>query len=91
MPSNLLATRIAYVSLLMITVTVAVFEWELARGSSIELTRTAAVNMLVVGELVYLINVRHFTASAFTRDILTGNLVALWMSVLLLELGYTHP
>ena len=62
----MLAARIAYVSLLMIAVTFAVFEWELARGSSLETARTAAVNMLVVGELVYLFNVRHFTASAFT-------------------------
>jgi magnesium-transporting ATPase (P-type) len=80
----LLAARIAYVSLLMIAVTFTVFEWELARGASIETARTAAVNMLVVGELVYLFNVRRFTASAFRRDILSGNTVALWMSILLL-------
>ncbi|MDO8441650.1 MAG: cation-transporting P-type ATPase [Polaromonas sp.] len=90
--TRVLAFRIAYVSLLMIAVTFAVFEWELARGSSIEVARTAAVNMLVVGELVYLFNVRHFTASAFTRDILTGNPVAFWMSVLLIvfQLLFTY-
>lgn len=82
--TSVLAFRIAYVSLLMIGLTFAVFEWELARGSSIEVARTAAVNMLVLGELVYLFNVRHFTAHAFTRDILTGNQVAFWMSVLLI-------
>jgi len=76
----------------MITVTFSVFEWELARGSGIEVARTAAVNMLVVGELVYLFNVRHFTAHAFTRDILTGNPVAFWMSVLLIgfQLLFTY-
>ncbi|MHB8950167.1 MAG: cation-translocating P-type ATPase, partial [Rhodoferax sp.] len=79
--TRILAFRIAYVSLLMIGVTFTVFEWELARGSSLEMARTAAVNMLVFGELVYLFNVRHFTASAFTRDILTANPVAFWMSV----------
>jgi magnesium-transporting ATPase (P-type) len=90
--TRVLAARIAYVSVLMILVTFAVFEWELSRGSSIEVARTAAVNMLVVGELVYLFNVRHFTASAFTRDILTGNPVALWVSVLLifLQLLFTY-
>ncbi|MGK2942541.1 MAG: cation-translocating P-type ATPase [Immundisolibacter sp.] len=90
--TRVLGTRIAYVSLLMIAVTFTVFEWELARGSSIEVARTAAVNMLVVGELVYLFNVRHFTASAFTRDILTANPVALWMSVLLIafQLLFTY-
>ncbi|MDP1708074.1 MAG: cation-transporting P-type ATPase [Gammaproteobacteria bacterium] len=93
--TRLLAARIAYVSLLMIAVTFTVFEWELARGSSLEVARTAAVNMLVVGELVYLFNVRHFTATAFTRDILTANPVAFWMSVLLIAFQllftYTPP
>ena len=90
--TRVLAVRIAYVSGLMIAVTFAVFEWELARGSAIEVARTAAVNMLVVGELVYLFNVRHFTASAFTRDIFSGNPVALWVSALLimLQLLFTY-
>jgi len=81
-----LGIRAAFVSALMVAVTFAVFEWELARGSSLELARTAAVNMLVVGELVYLFNVRHFTASPFARGILTDNPVALWMGVLLIGL-----
>lgn len=90
--TRVLAARIAYVSFLMIAVTFAVFEWELARGSAIETARTAAVNMLVIGELVYLFNVRHFTAHAFTRDIFTGNPVALWVSVLLVgfQLLFTY-
>ncbi|MBE0473434.1 cation-transporting P-type ATPase [Rhodoferax sp.] len=87
-----LGFRVAYVSLLMVAVTFGVFEWELARGGSLELARTAAVNMLVVGELVYLFNVRHFTSSAFARGILTDNPVALWMSALLigLQLLFTY-
>jgi len=90
--TRVLGFRVAYVSLLMIAVTFGVFEWELARGGSLELARTAAVNMLVVGELVYLFNVRHFTSSAFARGILTDNPVALWMSVLLigLQLLFTY-
>ena len=90
--TRVLAFRIAYVSLLMIAVTFAVFEWELARGSRIEVARTASVNMLVFGELVYLFNVRHFTAHAFTRDIFTGNPVAFWVSVLLVgfQLLFTY-
>ncbi len=48
--------------------------------------------MLVVGELVYLFNVRHFTAHAFARDIFTGNPVAFWMSALLIgfQLLFTY-
>jgi magnesium-transporting ATPase (P-type) len=87
-----LAVRIIFVSMLMIAVTFIVFEWELARGNSIDIARTAAVNMLVVGELVYLFNVRHFTASAFARDLFTGNPVALWVSALLIvfQLLFTY-
>ena len=90
--TRLLAFRVVYVSALMVAVTFGVFEWELARGNSLELARTAAVNMLVAGELVYLFNVRYFTQSAFARTLLTGNPVALWMSVLLigLQLLFTH-
>ena len=90
--TKVLALRIAYVSALMVAVTFAAFEWELARGSSLETARTAAVNMLVVGELLYLFTVRHFSASAFKRDILSGNPVAVWMSALLvvLQLAFTY-
>jgi magnesium-transporting ATPase (P-type) len=90
--TGVLAFRIAYVSALMVAVTVAVFEWELARGSSVAYARTAAVNMLALGELVYLFNVRHFTASSFRRDIFSANPVALAMSLLLvvLQLAFTY-
>ncbi|MEK9952752.1 MAG: cation-transporting P-type ATPase [Curvibacter sp.] len=90
--TRVLAFRICYVSLLMIAVTFAIFEWSLARGSSIETARTAAVNMLVVGELVYLYNVRHFTAHALSWRIFRGNAVALGMSALLIvfQLLFTY-
>jgi hypothetical protein len=38
-----LAFRIAYVSLLMVAVTFAAFEWELARGSSLDDSAAAAL------------------------------------------------
>ncbi|MEF8721822.1 MAG: cation transporting ATPase C-terminal domain-containing protein [Candidatus Accumulibacter phosphatis] len=48
--------------------------------------------MLLIGALVYLFNVRHFTASALNRDILTGNPVALWVSAILIvfQLLFTY-
>ena len=90
--TRILFARIVYVSLLMVAVTLAVYEWELARGSSIETARTAAVNMLVLGEMVYLFNVRHFTASALARDTLLGNRVALWacLGLVALQLLFTY-
>jgi magnesium-transporting ATPase (P-type) len=84
--SRLLLLRIVYVSILMIAVAFMVYEWELARGSSIELARTAVVNVLVIAELVYLFNVRHFIASALARDTLYGNPIAFWASVSLIVL-----
>lgn len=79
--TRLLFGRVAFVTLLMIAATYSVFAWELSRGSSLEVARTAVVNMLVVGELVYLFNARHFTAHAFAWETLTGNLIAFWASV----------
>lgn len=90
--SGALAFRMAYVSVLMVAVTFAVFQWELARGHTLEQARTASVNMLALGEMVYLFNVRHFTAAAWGREVLTGNRVALWVSATLvvLQLAFTY-
>jgi magnesium-transporting ATPase (P-type) len=84
--TRLLFGRIAFVTLLMVVATYTVFEWEMTRGSSLEVARAAVVNMLVVGELVYLFNARHFTAHAFSWETLAGNLIAFWASVSLVVL-----
>jgi potassium/sodium efflux P-type ATPase len=93
--TRVLFTRIVYVSLLMVMTTFAVFQWELSHGHSIETARTSAVNMLVFSELVYLFNVRHFTASALNWETLTGNRIALLVTVVLIAIQllftYTAP
>jgi magnesium-transporting ATPase (P-type) len=76
--TRLLLMRVVYVSLLMLGAAFWVFQWELGRGQPIEVARTAVVNMLVMSEVFYLFNVRHFTASALSVEGLTGNRVALW-------------
>jgi magnesium-transporting ATPase (P-type) len=90
--TRLLLLRVVYVSLLMTGMAFWVFEWEIARGQSLDAARTAAVNMLVVGELVYLFNSRHFVAHSLAPDTLTANPVALWASVVLvgLQLAFTY-
>lgn len=90
--TKVLGIRIIFVSLLMVMATFAVFQWELSRGSSMEIARTSAVNVLVMGELVYLFNIRHFTASSFNLEALTGNRVAIWVSLVLVvfQLLYTY-
>ena len=90
--TKLLFGRIVFVSLLMIAATYAVFEWETARGASLETARTAVVNMLVAGELAYLFNARSFTAHAFSLKTLTGNLIAFWacVSLVVLQMLFTY-
>lgn len=87
-----LAFRMAYVSVLMVAVTFTVFEWSQAQGHSLAHSRTAAVNMLAFGEMVYLFNVRHFTAPAWGRELMLGNRVALGVSALLvaMQLAFTY-
>ncbi len=84
--------RILFVSLLMGACTFGIFEWERSRGHSLELARTAAVNMLAFSEMAYLFHVRSYTASALHRTLLHGNPVALAVSVLLvlLQLVFTY-
>ena len=84
--TRLLLVRIIYVSLLMVAVAFIAYEWELARGSGIDTARTAVVNALVFGELVYLFNTRYFTRHAFSANIIYGNPVAFWASVILIGL-----
>ena len=87
-----LFVRIVYVSLLMIAVTLTAFYWEIARGNSLETARTAAVNMLVFSELVYLFTARYFSAPALNRETLYGNPVAFWVSGILiaLQIAFTY-
>jgi magnesium-transporting ATPase (P-type) len=84
--TRLLLARLAYVTVLMIAAAFFVFEWELARGVSLEAARTATVNMLVIGELVYLFNCRRFVASSMNWSGLTGNRIALYVAAPLLAL-----
>jgi len=90
--TRVLGFRILFVSILMVAVTFAAFEWELARGSSLALARTAAVNMLVMSEVVYLFNVRFFTASSLNFHTFIDNRVALWVvfCVFLLQSLFTY-
>jgi magnesium-transporting ATPase (P-type) len=87
-----LGFRIAYVSILMTLITLIGFQWELSRGSSLEVARTTAVNVLVAAEILYLFNVRHFTRSALHLEAFTGNRVAVVMTGMLvaLQLAFTY-
>ncbi len=84
--------RIAFVTLLLVATSFSLFLWELERGMDLEFARTAAVNTLVMGQIVYLFNCRRLTGSVFSKDGLLGNTVALKAVAILvvLQLAMTH-
>jgi len=73
-------------------VTFVMFQWELSRGVALEEARTAAVNMLVLAQIVYLFNSRRFVDHAFAGDTLTGNPLALWaaLGLIALQMAFTY-
>lgn len=76
--------RVIFVGLLLVAGGIGLFLWELDRGSSLELARTAAVNAVLIGEAFYLFNVRSFTEPVLNRQGLTGNPYVLGAIALLL-------
>ena len=89
---RLLVWRIVFVSLILLGGILSLYLWELGRSGSIEAARTVAVNTLVVGEITYLFNSRHLSASSLNPEGLYGNPVALQMMALLLaaQVAFTH-
>lgn len=87
-----LSLRILYVIILMVLATFTVFQTEFGRTGDLDYARTAAVNMIVICELFYLFNVRHFTQHAFRLETLTGNPLAIVVSAILvvLQLLFTY-
>jgi magnesium-transporting ATPase (P-type) len=84
--TGFLLWRIVFVSLLLVTGGLFLFLRILEDGGSLELARTVVVNTLVFGEIVYLFNVRHLTASSLTFEGITGNRYVLLAIFLLLVL-----
>ena len=70
----------------------ALYFWEIKQGTSIELSRTVVVNVLVMGQIVYLFNCRYLLASVMSREGLLGNryiLIAVGL-LLMLQLALTY-
>lgn len=90
--SRFVVWRIVFVGLLLVAGGMGFFLWEVARGQSLELARTAAVNALLIGEVFYLFNMRSFRDSVLNREGLTGNRYVLFAIGLLLlaQLLFTY-
>ena len=84
--------RVAFVSALLVAGSLGLFLWELGRGASLEEARTATVNLLMLGEVFYLINCRRLTNPVLSWEGLTGNRWV-WIAIgmlLLLQLVFTY-
>lgn len=89
---GMLLWRICLVSLLILGATLTVFGWHIADGRSVATARTAAVNAVVMCEILYLFNTRHFRDSVLNLKGLIGNP---WVPgaagvVLALQVGFTY-
>jgi cation-transporting P-type ATPase F len=83
--------RILMVSVLLAAAVFGTFQWELAAGADSAQARTAAVGVLVFGELFYLFNCRSLDKSMFTLGVWSNPL--LWFGVALmvaLQLLFTY-
>jgi len=67
-----LIRRIILVGLLLFVGSFGLFEWQLNSGESVPAARTAAVNVLVFGELFYLFNCRSLTHSMITLGVFSN-------------------
>jgi magnesium-transporting ATPase (P-type) len=77
-----LAIRIGLVSLMLVAGAFGLFEWVLIQRQSLEIARTAAVNMFVFGELFYLFNCRSLRYSMFQLGIFSNRWLILGVTVM---------
>ena len=65
--------RVAFVSAGLLALTLGAFFWMQSRGASEELSRTVAVNTLVLGQIFYLLNSRYLLDSSLSVAAHLGN------------------
>lgn len=88
----LLLLRMVLVVALAASIIFSLFTGYLARGASLELARTVAINTQVLIETIYLVNCRFLRQGIFTWRILEGAMPSILaiISVVLLQLLYTY-
>ncbi len=90
--SSLLIFRIFFVTLLLVASVFGIFIWQLKGGFELSVARTVAVNMLVLGEAIYLLNCRKLHSSVFNRHNFFDNpkFFLSLVATLLLQLIFTY-
>ncbi|MBN2689292.1 MAG: cation-transporting P-type ATPase [Gammaproteobacteria bacterium] len=90
--SKLLMWRIVFVSFLLVAAVFLLFFYERDHGVNLKVARTVVVNMLVMGEVFYLINCRRIQESALNIKTIFGS-KAVWIAiglVMVLQFIYTY-
>jgi len=86
-----LVTRICLVGFMLLVGSFGIFEWELQRGSSMEVARTCATNIFVFGEMFYLFNCRSLRHSMFRIGLFSNRWVLGGVSLMvMLQLFFTY-
>ncbi len=86
-----LMLQLIIVGLLLLAGSFGLFEWAIKSGRSLDVARTLAVNVFVLGELFYLFNCRSLKYSVFRIGLFSN--VWIWVgvaSMLLLQVLFTH-
>jgi magnesium-transporting ATPase (P-type) len=65
--------RIIFISALLTLFTFGTFYWMQTHGAPLELCRAAAINAMILGQVVYLLNSRFLLDSSLSTRTLTGN------------------
>ncbi len=82
--TGFLIWRIIFVTIILVFGTMGHFVYLYQEGASLEFCRSAALNTLIAGEMVYLFNSRYKTRSTLSLKILTGSRAILIASGLLI-------
>ena len=86
-----LIMRICLVGFMLLVGSFGIFEWELRRGSSLEVARTCATNIFVFGEIFYLFNCRSLRHSMFRIGLFSNRWVLGGVGLMvLLQMLFTY-
>ncbi|MBE9572262.1 MAG: HAD-IC family P-type ATPase, partial [Proteobacteria bacterium] len=86
-----LVWRVLWVGILLVIGTFVVFELTIMTGKSVDTARTAAVNLIVFGEIFYLFNCRSLRFSMFKLGFLSNGWLLLGVSIMVfLQLIFTY-
>ena len=89
--SRRLVGRILLASVLILLGAFGIFHWETTQGATLEAARTAAVNVIVLIQLFYLLNCRSLTRSIFSIGLLSNRWLLAGITLMLsMQLLFTY-